>query len=353
MDPFLQLPAQDRALAFQQAEAQLRLPAASIEKDFWVCFTLRALFSLSAWQDNLTFKGGTSLSKGWNLIQRFSEDIDLVIDRPFLGINDETAPETAPSGKQRRKRLDILMERAREAIHDRLLPALQRSLDERIPAEAGDWTLLVDPDVEDQQTLLFQYPSVLDAGKASTSAYIRPVVRIELGARSDTEPLDNPEIEPDVAKVFPDAVGPSRFRIRAVSPKRTFVEKAMLLHEHACRATPRPPGPRLSRHYYDLYRLIEAGVAIEALAEPDLFKSVVEHREIFFGVGLMADYGYAGLTPEKLHLLPNEEHLPQWRADYAQMRESMFYGESPDFDEIMRVVGRFGNSLQAIDWEKC
>jgi predicted nucleotidyltransferase component of viral defense system len=134
LDQFLSLSTADRALAFQQAEARLTLPAASIEKDFWVSFTLRALFSLPNWRDNLTFKGGTSLSKAWNLIQRFSEDIDLVIDRPFLGIEADAAPETAPSKKQQRKRVEGVKLRARTAIQDQLLPTLKRNFATNIPA---------------------------------------------------------------------------------------------------------------------------------------------------------------------------------------------------------------------------
>lgn len=346
MDHFLTLSADDCALAFQQAEARLRLPAASIEKDFWVCFTLRALFSLPDWRDHLTFKGGTSLSKAWGLIQRFSEDIDLVIDRPFLGIDSDSAPEAAGlSRKKRQQRLKDVIERARAAIRERLSPSLKQCFEDQIP-ENLDWQLEADPEDSGNQTLLFRYPAVVPSQGASTSSYVRPVVRIELGARSDTEPLETPEIEPDLAKVFPDVTGPGRFTVRAVSPKRTFVEKALLLHEEACRKTPRPPKDRLSRHYYDLSCLITAGIAKQAMDEGGLFESVVQHRKIYFPQSLIENHGYDSLTPATLRLAPNAEWLSDWRADYAKMRESMFYGEAPEFDEVLLLVGKFEESLR-------
>jgi hypothetical protein len=345
LDQFLTLSAADLGLAFQQAEARLRLPAASIEKDFWVCFTLRAMFSLPKWQDNLTFKGGTSLSKGWELIQRFSEDIDLVIDRPFLGIKAEAAPEAAPSRKQQRKRVEGVKARARIAIQEQLSPTLKHHLATSIPA-ALDWQLTVDPDDPDQQTLLFQYPSVLKPQAGNLSPYVRPVVRIELGARSDTEPLEQREIQPDIAKIFPDAVGPSRFAVRVVSPKRTFIEKAMLLHEQACRKAPKPPRARLSRHYYDLYCLIRAGIADAALTTEGLFAKVVRHRAIYFPESLRDGHGYDGLTRAGLRLRPHPSYLSVWRADYEKMQESMFYGASPSFEEVLRAVGQFEDGLR-------
>lgn len=346
MDTFLELPATDRVLAFEQAEAKLGLPAQSIEKDFWVCYTLRALFSLPDWQQSLSFKGGTSLSKGYKLIRRFSEDIDLVIDRPFLGMTNDTDPYRAPSRKQQDARLKRLMDAAVEAIHEQLLPALNRQLEQYIPADAGDWELRIDPDVKDQQTLVLRYPSVLDHARSGVASYIRRVVRVELGARSDTEPVEVIGISPDLSEVFPDALVPSQFAVRVVSPRRTFLEKVMLLHEQACRRTPRPPARRLSRHYYDVFCLIQAGIAADALAEPDLLQRVIEHRRIFFSIGLRPECGYDGLTATGLQLLPKEQDLPQWRADYEQMRETMFYGSPPDFDELMRAVGEFQEGLR-------
>jgi hypothetical protein len=166
------------------------------------------------------------------------------------------------------------------------------------------------------------------------------------GARSDTEPLERCEIEPDIASVFPAAVGSGLFTVRVVSPKRTFIKKAMLLHEQACRKTPKPPRARLSRHYYDIYCLIGAGIADAALATEGLFANVVRHRAIYFPESLRDGYGYDSLTPAGLRLRPDPGFMSDWRADYQKMRESMFYGASPEFDEVMREVGRFEDGLR-------
>jgi predicted nucleotidyltransferase component of viral defense system len=103
MDSFLKQPVQRQRVIYEEAGRRLGLSAGSVEKDLWVCWTLRALFRLPASGPQLTFKGGTSLSKGWNLIDRFSEDIDIVINREFLGFGGADDPQDAPSNKQRAK----------------------------------------------------------------------------------------------------------------------------------------------------------------------------------------------------------------------------------------------------------
>ena len=109
MQAFISMSDADRRRLCSEAEVKTGLPAASIEKDFWVCWLLRELFSLPEWGASLTFKGGTALSKGWKLIERFSEDIDIVVDREFLGFGGDASPENAPSKKQRKVRLDALI----------------------------------------------------------------------------------------------------------------------------------------------------------------------------------------------------------------------------------------------------
>ncbi len=147
MNTFLKLPATDRRLAFQQVESQLGLQAVSVEKDFWVCWTLRTLFAMPGVGDHLTFKGGTSLSKAWKLIQRFSEDIDLIVDKNALGFGGDAAPDRASSNNKRRERLEKLMEASRQWVQGTLQPALRDNLKSAL-GEAG-WNLEVDPDVAD------------------------------------------------------------------------------------------------------------------------------------------------------------------------------------------------------------
>jgi hypothetical protein len=336
MDAFLELSVDDRRDACREAESRTRLRATSIEKDFWVCWTLRELFALPEWGPHFTFKGGTSLSKAWQLIDRFSEDIDVVIDREFLGFGGEHSPEHAPSRKQRRQLLDALKSASQTQIRESLQPALGARMGEKLPVEAG-WRLEPDPADPDAQTLLFHYPTAFEG-----EGYVPSAVKIEFGARSDTDPVETPQIEPYLAETFPELLGPSRFAVRAVAARRTFWEKAMLLHEETYRPPQKRRGARLSRHYYDLWCLISRGIAEQALADAGLFERIAAHREVFFRYNWM---DYATLRPGALRLLPPEEQRVAWAQDYAAMREAMFFDEAPNFEDILRVIGEFQNTF--------
>jgi hypothetical protein len=309
-----------------------------VEKDLWVCWTLRALFHLPSSGPHLTFKGGTSLSKGWRLIERFSEDIDIVIDREFLGFGGADAPEDAPSNKQRVKRLEALMLAAQHHIRDVLGPALGQEIRRLLPSTEL-WRLEPDADDPDGQTLLFHYPPAM-----GDAAYIRSVVKIELGARSDTEPSAMPEITPYLADIFPDEVADARFPVRAVAPERTFWEKAALLHEETYREGSAAPKARLARHYYDLWCLIMRGVAERAACDAGLFDRVAAHRAVFFRRSRDAQESF---KPGSLRLVPADDRRAQWRRDYDSMRESMFFGEVPEFNEILAVVAGFEDTFNS------
>lgn len=338
MDHLLALPDERRQVLFDEAGARLGLSAGSVEKDLWVCWVLRSLFTLPASSRHLTFKGGTSLSKGWRLIQRFSEDLDIVLDRDVLGFRGEQSPEAAPSQKQRAKRLDALRVACQQYVRDTLLPELDHAL-EASPLDRDRWRLVLDPDDVDAQTILFTYPAV-----AARGDYIRPVVKIELGARSDTEPSAEPRITPYVAEALPDVGGDCTFTVRAVAPERTFWEKVALLHEEAHRTSGAAPKARLARHYYDLWALIQSGVADRALADPDLFARVAAHRVVFFRKRQEAQ---ASLRPGRLSMLPSSERRSAWKQDYDAMRESMFFGDVPTFDNILTVVAEFERRFNA------
>jgi hypothetical protein len=326
MDTFLTLPAERRRLLCEEGQQRLGLAPVSIEKDFWVCWTLRKLFGLPQWGGFLTFKGGTSLSKGWRLISRFSEDIDVVIDREHLGFGGDTL-----SSKRQKK----LVKECSRCIQEELRPGLEKHLRDVLPAGLI-WELVPADEAEDpdQQTLLFQYPSVFIGGMG----YVRPVVKIEMGARSETEPVETPLIQPYLAEAFPDLLRDSVFSLRTVAPRRTFWEKAMLLHEETFRPADRPRKARLSRHYYDLWCLIKAGIAAQAMTDPDLFGRVARHRQVFFRQSWV---NYDTLHKGTLRLLPAPEQSTEWRRDYEVMREEMFFDEPPAFDEVLAAVGQF------------
>ncbi len=339
MTGYLLQAAERRRLICEQAGNTLGLPPVSIEKDFWVCWILREMFSIPGWGDNLTFKGGTSLSKCWGLIKRFSEDIDIVIDKGFLGFGSGESPEDAPSNKQRRKRLEAMKETAQGRIHGDLAPLLA----ERIGASlsgSGLWDLrpASPEDDPDGQTLLFTYPSAI----AQKDSYIQQLVKIEMGARSDNEPVETMEVHPFLYDAFPGILGPSVFRVRALAAERTFWEKAMLLHEETQRPPDRKRPFRLARHYYDLWCLISSSVAERAAKREDVFRRAAHHREVYFNWSWM---DYSTLIRGKLRLVPQPEREAEWRRDYVAMSREMFFGEVPEFDEVLSVIEDFQNSF--------
>jgi hypothetical protein len=332
MDGVVKMSAAERRLVCVQAEERLGLPAASIEKDFWVCWTLRELGRLPELGEHLTFKGGTSLSKAWKLIDRFSEDIDLVVDRDTLGFGGDASPERALSNAQRKKRLDALIEACRDWVQDRLRPALSERMSERVVERHS---VRPDPDAEDGQCLLFEYPAAFGEAEAG---YVRPVVKIELGARSDDWPSGSRSFMPYLAEAVPELVPDARVSFKTLAAERTFWEKAMLLHEETFRPVDKPRTSRMARHYYDLWCLISRGVAEKAADEEELFRRVAEHRQAFFR---WAWVDYHTLRRGSLRLLPAEEHLASWRRDYEVMTGTMFFGKVPSFDEVLEVVGDF------------
>ncbi|MDX9754718.1 MAG: nucleotidyl transferase AbiEii/AbiGii toxin family protein [bacterium] len=197
------------------------------------------------------------------------------------------------------------------------------------------WQLDDDPDDPDGQTLLFTYPTAFPA----KAVYLRQTVKIEMGARSDTEPSETIIISPYISDVYPKLLPESKIEVRAVKPTRTFWEKAMLLHEETYRPV---SGKRrkeyMARHYYDLYKLIEKGIAQDAMADESLFSRVASHRAVFFRQNWV---DYTTLVKGKLRLVPTENQIPDWRSDYNNMKQEMFFGETPDFDLILQIVQKF------------
>ncbi|OPX32003.1 MAG: hypothetical protein B1H09_01565 [Gemmatimonadaceae bacterium 4484_173] len=335
MDGFLVKTQELRRRICEEAEAKMNLPAVSLEKDFWVCWILSKLYSIPEWNQNLTFKGGTSLSKCWDLISRFSEDIDIVIDKGFLGFGGTESPEEAPSNKQKKKRLKNLKHIAHKRIHEELAPLLAEKIESTLRG-SDNWELTAVSITEDPdgQTLLFRYPSALDGGKS----YIRRVVKIEMGARSDNEPLREENIHPYLFDVFPDILGPGDVRVRALAPERTFWEKAMLLHEENFRPSDKLRKPRMARHYYDLWCLIGKGIGDRAVKRHDIFERTAVHRQVYFRWTWM---DYSTLKKGKLRIVPEVDQEAEWRRDYGAMQNEMFYGYVPSFDEVLQVVSEF------------
>ena len=329
MDRVAQSPLRDRADLFQRAAVALH-PQRSpliVEKDFWVCWVLRRLFEVIRYRPHLIFKGGTSLSKVYNVIERFSEDVDLSLSRKDLGFADEHDPEQQGIGKKEtRRRIEGLVNACQNNIRENLLPMLRKDFESVLGKEK--WSIEIDPD--DLQTVIFAYPNAAIADVAQK--YIRPAIRLELGARSDDWPAIDSDVRSYAAEAFPEAFSVAlSCRVHALEAERTFWEKATLLHGEYHRPKTVPSRERLARHYYDLYHLAKTEFAAKALKRGDLLQRVVAHKLVFFRA---AWKHYETAVPGSVKLVPPDDRMANLRSDYAQMK-AMIFGDYPEWKTII------------------
>lgn len=340
MITFLSLPDKRKRIIYEQVSGKIGILPESVEKDFWVSFILQAIFQHDELGPSLTFKGGTSLSKAWHLIKRFSEDIDLVIDKRALegvSLSDYTDAEVRPSRGKLKKLACSGKQWVQGTFRDALADVLGCLLGSSMP-----WALNIDMEVEDGMCLLFTYPTVLS--RPSYGGYIDKRVKIEMGPQPDNWPSMPVSLQPMVFEAFPQLASSAPFSVQTIDPCRTLWEKALLLHEIANRANHpdhagKQPRPRLSRHYYDLYCLLRSEFRRSALENKELFAAIVNHRRTFFKV---SGVDYTSMQPGCLHVMPHPNHMHVWNHDYEQMRETMFYDpELPAFDELLHEIKTF------------
>ncbi len=327
MDAFAQSSSADRGAAFVQTAAARQMSPAIVEKDFWVCWTLKQLFGLPQIGDHLIFKGGTSLSKVFKVIERFSEDIDVSIDRGWLGFGGANEPEAGASNKERQRRIDALKVACQQKIANELKPALEGVIAAKVRKD-DQWRLHSDATDPDQQTLLFDYPSVMSTAK---SGYVRQTVKIEMGARADHWPCETKLITPYVGEEFPHAFQTPNAEVKVLSAERTFWEKATILHAEFHRPVEKAMPDRFSRHYCDFHEMVRRGVATSAVGKLDLLARVAQHKSLFFRSS-WAKYDEA--AKGTLRIAPPEHRLRALQEDYRKMQQ-MFFGEPPTFDTIL------------------
>jgi len=328
MDRIAQVPAAERADLFRQSAAILRpeRSPAIIEKDFWVCWSLHRIYDVLRLRPQLIFKGGTSLSKAYAAIERFSEDVDLSLSRQDLGFTDGRDPEEPGiSGKEARRRIDALVAACEQVIRDRFVPELRRDFMSVIGTTG--WS--VELDTVDAQTVIFSYPgSGLSEGLPKA---IRPAIRLEMGARSDDWPAQERTIRPYAAEAHPGVFEAASCQVHALDARRTFWEKVTLLHAECHRPMDNRTPDSLSRHYYDLHNLALRDIGKEALEDLDLLKRVVVHKRLFFS---SAWARYETAVPGGIRLIPTQERMNSLRADYGRMRE-MIFGDAPAWEHIV------------------
>jgi hypothetical protein len=345
MDDVARLPAADRADLFRAAAAARGLGEQIIEKDFWVCWTLRRLFTLPSPPAPILFKGGTSLSKAYQAIERFSEDIDLVLDRHGLGFEGDRDPGQPDMSRKKRQ---ALIRELREACQAGVRGPMLAMLTESIASELGDtpgavWTLTAANDDADDQTLLFEYP-VTDPDARKRSGYIKPVIRLEFGARGDHWPAEWRPIVPYAAESVPGAFASPETSVTTLAAERTFWEKATALHMMHHMPKDRRLGPRQSRHYSDLHQLAGRAVGSRALSNRDLLGQVAAHKQAFFPAAWAR---YEEAPTGQLRLAPPEHRLKALQKDYKAMGEMFFSEKVPSFDEIVARLQELERKINA------
>jgi hypothetical protein len=342
MDDIARLPVTDRMDLFS-ASARIRgLTPEIIEKDFWVCWTLKRVFTLPDPPAGLLFKGGTSLSKVFGVIERFSEDVDLSFDRAGLGFGGESDPQNALTGKKRKHALEALTETCQRVICDKLLPQLVKVFSATLgEPPLTTWDVQLAKDDPDGQTLLFRYPVANRSHSADEPAYIQPVVRLEIGARSDHWPAVEATVSSYAAADFPNAFKEPACKVHVLAAERTFWEKATVLHTWFHAPADKKFRDRQSRHYYDVVRLYEHELGKAAIKNTDLLLKVARHKEVFFPAAWAR---YADAKPGTLRIVPPDARLPELEQDYRKMQE-MIFGEAPAFERLLEVLREIENAV--------
>ena len=338
MNEIARMPGKERADVFAETADHKGLPEAIVEKDFWVCWTLQQLFSIDALADRLLFKGGTSLSKIFHAIKRFSEDIDLAVDYAALGFTGDKDPRREEISKSRRAAiLTEMMTACQQYIGGEFLDVL-RTRCEEILGTADTWSL--DVSAHDPNVVRFRYP----ATQMRSLAYVVPQVVLELGTHAEFVPHDRFTIRSFVGEEFPKLVRGGEIGVVALLAKRTFWEKATILHAEYYRPPEKSLPERYSRHYYDVAMLAQGPIRAEALADMTLLAQVVRHKETFYPSG-WANYDVA--RPGSLRLIPAKERLASLERDYRDMGV-MIFGEPPPFGTVMETLAVLEKDLNHV-----
>lgn len=334
---FIDIPEDRQRQAINTAALRAGLPPLSVEKDWWVTQVLKALHSLP-YSGHIAFKGGTSLSKCWNLIERFSEDIDIALDREFLGFAGELS-KTQISDKLRRAACSFVREKMQ---YD--LSVAMAKCGIRLDSFSVD-VVITKVTTTDPEVITVTYRSLYDV-----SPYIRNTVKVEISGRAMMEPVVSRSISSIVDIYFPKSpFAEEPFAVNAVIPERTFLEKVFLLHEEFRKEEVRVG--RMSRHVYDLAMMMDSsmGVAESAVRNEELYRAVLEHRRKFIG---LKGFDYDELYSDKLCIVPSGAVAKMWQEDYRFMCEQMIYGRSPSFAELIEKMVLLNDNIRRQNYLK-
>lgn len=332
LNEWFSLPDETKIRLFSETSRQIGLPSSSAaEKDWWVVQTLAIIFSMDC-AKALIFKGGTSLSKGWGLIQRFSEDIDLALDREFLGFTGELSKGDVK--KLRRKSYQFITEVFTEELNAKF-------------AKLGFKEVTVkcrEVENHDQDPLIIEiYYNKL----TENDTYLKPGVLVEVGSRSLKEPFSQRTFGTFVSQIYSNNTFSDKpITIPVVNPERTFLEKIFLLHEEFQKTTEKIRVKRLSRHLYDIEKLSQTEYAEIALRDTELYNTIVKHRSKFTAI---SGIDYNNHKPENIKFIPPDNLLPHWEKDYHDMTASMIYGQPLSFDKLINQLTELQKRINTIN----
>ena len=316
---WLKLPIQKQQELFRHLSVKTGIQAQAIEKDAWVTLVLRLIFN-SEISKHLIFKGGTSLSKAYKLIQRFSEDIDLAVNREYLGFKGDLTK--GQIRKLRRKSHDF--------VATVMVDILQREF-EKYNIDNQLFNIDVkNTNISDQdpEIIEIEYKSVF-----SELPYIKQKVLIEIGTRSLLEPAENREIQSIISAYYPSSsFDDNAFIVKTISPEKTFLEKLILLHEEFTKPDDKIRYHRMSRHLYDIGEILSTEYGVKALKNNKLFNEIITHRKIFTSIKTV---NYSELRIDKLRMIPPRDFLKKYENDYKEMQENMIYGKSLSFNNLI------------------
>lgn len=334
---FIDIPADRQRQAINNVALKTELPPSSVEKDWWVTQVLKALHTLP-YAEHIAFKGGTSLSKCWNLIARFSEDIDIALSREFLGFGGELS-KTQISDKLRRAACSFVRGKMQYDVKEALLA-------QGIRQDVFSVDVVITPvTTVDPEVITVTYQSLYDV-----SPYIKNTVKLEISGRSMVDPVEKKFINAAIDAHFPNApFAEEPFEVNAVIPERTFLEKVFLLHEEFHKDVVRVE--RMSRHVYDLAMMMdsERKIADRAVNNEELYRTVLEHRRKFIG---LKGFNYDELYTDTLCIVPGNEIAERWQEDYKFMGEHMIYGPVPSFEELVEKMTLLNDKIRQLHYLK-
>jgi predicted nucleotidyltransferase component of viral defense system len=321
----------NRLNIFLNTSKQRELSISAVEKDWWVVHTLAIIFSMDC-AKALIFKGGTSLSKGWNVIHRFSEDIDLALDREFLGFSGELT-----KGDIRR-----LRRKSYQFITKVFTKELKNKFDELGFKDVTVEARQVENHDQDPLIIEIYYNKLTE-----TDTYLKPGVLVEVGSRSLKEPFTQRTFGTFVSEIYKDSPFTDKpITIPVVNPERTFLEKIFLLHEEFQKSFDKIRVERLSRHLYDIEKLSQTEYAEIALQNTELYNTIVKHRSRFNPI---SGIDYTKHNPENITIIPPDAIIKKWKADYEEMKGSMIYDNPLSFEELIKRLGELQKRINQMN----